>query len=501
MTLAIVYSRALCGMDAPEVAVEVHLSMGLPSFTLVGLPDTEVKESRERVRAAIIQSGFDFPARRIVVNLAPAELPKDSGRFDLPIAIALLAASGQIPLAQLEQYEFAGELALTGGLRAVRGALPMALQTRKVGRTFILPQESAQQAALLEDAPILAASTLAEVCAHLHGLAPLNAPQKVTLQTAVHPLDMQDVKGQAMARLALEIAASGAHSLLMQGPPGTGKSMLAARLPGILPPMTEEESVLSAAVTSLGVSGFNLKDWGLRPYRSPHHSASAAALVGGGTDPKPGEISLAHLGVLFLDELPEFDRKVLENLREPLESGQVQISRVARQVTYPAKFQLVAAMNPCPCGYQGHPIRKCYCSPDAVARYRGRISGPLLDRIDLFCDVQTLTAQELQTLGAGEDSASVKARVLATRARQLARQGKYNAWLEGAEIDRYCDPKPAAKAILTAAIDKLGLSARAYHRILKVARTLADRDLCDTVGRNHVLSALQFRRSLGDKMA
>jgi magnesium chelatase family protein len=304
-----------------------------------------------------------------------------------------------------------------------------------------------------------------------------------------------------MARLALEIAASGAHSLLMQGPPGTGKSMLATRLPGILPPMTEEESVLSAAVTSLGVSGFNLKDWGVRPYRSPHHSSSAAALVGGGTDPKPGEISLAHLGVLFLDELPEFDRKVLENLREPLESGQVQISRVARQVTYPAKFQLVAAMNPCPCGYQGHPIRKCYCSPDAVARYRGRISGPLLDRIDLFCDVQTLTAQELQTLGAGEDSASVKARVLAARARQLARQGKYNAWLEGAEIDRYCDPEPAAKAILTAAIDKLGLSARAYHRILKVARTLADRDLCDTVGRNHVLSALQFRRSLGDKMA
>lgn len=502
MSLAIVYTRGRQGIAAPLVTVEVHISNGLPALNIVGLPEAAVKESKDRVRGALLNCHFEFPMQRVTVNMAPADIPKEGGRFDLPIALGILAASGQLPHRALQDMEFLGELSLGGELRPVAGVLPAALQARDAGRALVIPTGNADEAALVEAARVLPANHLLEVCAHINGQRPIMpaAFQPPAARDNDYP-DFSEVHGHFQVKRALEIAAAGRHNLLMMGPPGTGKSMLASRLPGILPPLSDEEALESAAIASVSDTPFNPQRWRQPPFRSPHHTASAPALVGGGGNPKPGEVSLATHGVLFLDELPEFDRKVLEVLREPLETGTITISRAARQVDFPARFQLIAAMNPCPCGYQGHPIRKCYCSPDAVARYRGRISGPLLDRIDLFCDVQTLSAQELQTLGAGEDSASVKARVLAARARQLARQGKYNAWLEGAEIDRYCDPEPAAKAILTAAIDKLGLSARAYHRVLKVARTLADRDLCDTVGRNHVLSALQFRRSLGDKMA
>jgi magnesium chelatase family protein len=347
MSLAVLHSRALTGMDAPEVTVEVHLSGGLPSFTIVGLPETEVKEARDRVRAALVNAHFEFPARRLTVNLAPADLPKESGRFDLPIALGILAASGQLPANRLDEYEFAGELSLTGDLRPVRGALAMTYKAHRCGRAFVLPRASAEEASLVRDAQILPANTLLEVCAHL---AQRESLQPYVREAAVTPqfeyLDLADVKGQAHAKRALEIAAAGGHSLLMVGPPGTGKSMLAARFAGILPPMSDAEALESAALQSLGSRGFRVEQFRRRPFRAPHHSASSVALVGGGSDPRPGEISLAHHGVLFLDELPEFERKVLEMLREPLESGRVAISRAARQAEFPARFQLIAAMNP-----------------------------------------------------------------------------------------------------------------------------------------------------------
>ncbi len=493
MSLAVLYSRALTGMDAPQVVVEVHLANGLPSFTIVGLPEAEVKESKDRVRAALQTAQFEFPARRITVNLAPADLPKESGRYDLPIALGILAASGQIPAATLSQYEFAGELALTGELRPVRGALAMTYKSYQSGRAFILPTESALEAALVNDAVIYPAKNLLEVCAHLSGrtlLVQLDAQRQT--QAIIYP-DFSEVKGQSGPKRALEIAAAGGHSVIMSGPPGTGKSMLASRFVGILPSMAEDEALESAALQSLN-GQYKVEHWKRRPFRSPHHTASGVALVGGGGVPRPGEISLAHRGVLFLDELPEFDRKVLEVLREPLESGHITISRAARQADFPAQFQLIAAMNPCPCGYLGHFNNKCRCTPDQVNRYKGKISGPLLDRIDLHIEVAALKEDELTKVADAEASETIRARVENARDVQLQRQGKANFALGSAEIDTYCQLDAAGLALLKTAISRLNLSARAYHRILKVARSIADLAGEVEIKPAHLAEAVQYRR-------
>ncbi len=495
MAVAVVKSRALAGMNAPEVIVEAHLANGLPAFTLVGLPETEVKEARDRVRAAIQNAHFEFPARRITVNLAPADLPKESGRFDLPIALAILAASGQIPATLLASAEFAGELALTGELRPVRGALAMALATRDTGRQLILPLVSAREAALASGVETLGAGHLLEVCAWLSGQGTLTTPDASAPSDPPNYPDFADVKGQTAARRALEVAAAGGHSLLMAGPPGTGKSMLATRLPGILPAMHETEALEAAAVQSLN-GNFKLEHWQRRPFRAPHHTASAVALVGGGGNPRPGEISLAHHGVLFLDELPEYSRQVLEVLREPLESGHITISRAARQADFPARFQLVAAMNPCPCGYLGHPTQACRDTPDQIARYRARISGPLLDRIDIQISVPALTQDELTQAGCGESSAAIRPRVQAARDRQMQRQGKPNTLLGTQEIDRWCALDPAAETLLKQAIARPNLSARAYHRVLKLARTIADLAGSEALSTAHIAEAIQYRRGV-----
>ncbi|WP_434778790.1 YifB family Mg chelatase-like AAA ATPase [Neisseria sp. Ec49-e6-T10] len=501
MSLAVVYSRALTGMDAPLVEVEAHLANGLPAFNIVGLPETEVKESRDRVRAAILQSGFEFPAKKITVNLAPADLPKESGRFDLPIAVGILAASGQIKNKQLLEYEFAGELALSGALRPIRGALAMVWQAIKAKRTFILPPSSAQSAALVKEAKVLCAPDLLSVCAHLNLLSQLEmvtAPEEPIYSPTVQA-DLIDVKGQESARFALELAAAGGHSLLFVGPPGTGKSMLATRLPSILPPMNSQELLESASLRSL-VHNQSESSFFDRPFRSPHHSASAVALVGGGSNPKPGEISLAHHGVLFLDELPEFDRKVLEVLREPLETGEIHISRANRQATFPARFQLIAAMNPCPCGYLGHATRSCRCSNESVQRYQSKISGPFLDRLDLTVQVPSLSAHELsQTQSQPESSRQVRERVLRARAIQEGRQGKVNASLTVQEIDMVANISSVARETLAELLEKLSLSARSFHRILRVSRTIADLAQEEEVGKHHILRAIAFRRVLTNK--
>jgi magnesium chelatase family protein len=498
MSLALITSRALAGMDAPEVTVEVHLGNGLPGISLVGLPDTEVKEARDRVRAALATCQFEFPAnRRITVNLAPADLPKESGRFDLPIALGILAASDQMRGAQLTQYEMVGELSLSGELRPVRGALAMAWRAARSGRSLILPAENAAEAALVKGVRVLPARTLLEVVAHFNGLGELTAFEGETPHFVPNYPDLADVRGQLQARRMLEVAAAGLHSLLFYGPPGTGKSMLASRLPGLLPPLSEEEALESAALQSLE-GRFDPVRWKQRPYRSPHHTSSGAALVGGGVNPKPGEISLAHNGVLFLDELPEFERRVLEALREPLETGQITVSRAARSADFPARFQLVAAMNPCPCGRLGSqlPQKTCRCTPDQIARYRGKLSGPLLDRIDLTLEVGTLDTAALQAAPTGEASEVVRLRVVAAHALQMARQGKLNAHLQSAEIDQHCAADDRARALLRQAIDKLGLSARAYHRTLRVARSIADLAAAEVISNAHVAEALQYRRGL-----
>ncbi|MEF7617102.1 YifB family Mg chelatase-like AAA ATPase [Aquincola sp. MAHUQ-54] len=502
MTLAVIASRALDGLDAPAVRVEVHLANGLPSFTLVGLADTEVKEARERVRAALAHSGLGFPHnKRITVNLAPADLPKESGRFDLPIALGILAANEQIDAGRLERHEFAGELSLAGELRPIRGALALAFAVRRAGsgRSLVLPAESAAQAALVDDVVVCGARHLLDVVAALQpgdGAEPLPRTAPPVLLASADGPDLRDVRGQAAVKRVLEIAAAGGHSLLMVGAPGTGKSMLAQRLPGLLPPMGEDEALASAAIASLASKGFDLAQWRVRPVRAPHHSASAAALVGGGSPPRPGEISLAHGGVLFLDELPEFPRSALEALREPLETGRVTLSRAARQATYPARFQLVAAMNPCPCGYLGSPPaagRSCRCTPDMVLRYQGRLSGPLLDRIDLQVDVPNVPPAELMQAPPGESSRDVAARVAAARARQQARQGRVNAELEAADVPLHCVPDAAAGTLLQRAAERLGWSGRGLHRTLRVARTLADMEGAAAIGVPHVAEALQYR--------
>src|SRR5437868_4069003 len=489
MTVATVASRALAGIDAPEVTVEVHLGPGLPAFHIVGLPDAEVREARDRVRAALNHARFEFPARRITVNLAPAELPKDSSRFDLPIALGILAASGQLALEAFEAQEFAGELSLTGELRPVRGALAMALSARCAGRAFILPHSNAPQAALADGARILPARTLLEVVAHLAGEVPLQQyVPDVSPRPPLYP-DFSEVKGQQQVKRALEVAAAGGHSVLMIGPPGTGKSMLAARFPGILPEMSEGEALEVAAIHSVSNSGFDAQRWRERPYRAPHHSASGPALVGGGNLPRPGEISLAHQGVLFLDELPEFDRDVLEALREPLESGRISIARAARQAQFPARFQLLAAMNPCPCGHCGDRNGRCRCTPERIARHRGRISGPLADRIDIKLEVPAPREAELVAPIAGESSGAIKARVERARASQLARQGNANAGLGTRDIDRHCATDRDGDQLLRHALARLLLSARAYQRVLRVARTIADLAGAATIGAVHIPEA------------
>ncbi len=474
MSLSIIFTRAQLGIEAPLVTVETHLSGGLPGFAIVGLPETAVKESKDRVRSALLNSHFTFPQKRITVNLAPADLPKEGGRYDLAIALGILAASAQIPADLLQNLEFVGELALSGELRPVRGAITAVLASRSAGRQLVVAKGNAAEVALCPRAGALSAESLLAVCAHLHQREDLPVAQTVPLERARASADLVDVKGQLQARRALEVAAAGGHNLLFYGPPGTGKSMLASRLAGILPPLDENEAIEVAAIRSL-VDREVSADWMARPYRHPHHTASSIAMVGGGSNPKPGEITLAHRGILFLDELPEFPRSVLEVMRQPLETGAVSISRASAQVNFPARFQLIAAMNPCPCGYFGDDNDRCRCSTAQVQRYRQKISGPLLDRIDLHVPVRPLPIAELQGSPAGgESSAEVRKRVQIAYNRQVARQGKHNARLAGKELLAHCHLDAQAGRILAFAMERLQLSARAYDRILKVARTLAD---------------------------
>ncbi len=507
MSLSLVRSRALIGLQAPAVTVEVHLANGLPSFTLVGLADVEVKEARERVRSALQNSGLDFPHnQRITVNLAPADLPKDSGRLDLPIALGILAASGQIDAQQLSHYEFAGELSLSGELRPIRGALAMSLVLRQhqVRTRLVLPPGSAEEAALVPDAEVFRARHLLDVVQQFLP-ATHNPPAEprdgwVRMDSSApsqppHYADLADVKGQVGVKRVLEIAAAGGHSLLMVGPPGSGKSMLAQRFAGLLPPMNTEEALESAAIASLA-GRFDLSRWAQRPTGQPHHSASAVALVGGGSPPRPGEISLAHHGVLFLDELPEFPRAALEGLREPLETGSITIARAARRAEFPARFQLIAAMNPCPCGYLGSATRRCRCTPDQISRYQSKLSGPLLDRIDLHIEVPSLPAHELLHAPPGESTQAIAARSAQARERAMARQACVNAHLQGQAIDAQAHLSDKAAALLQKAAAQLGWSGRSVHRSLKVARTIADLAGSVTVEAQHMAEAVQYRRVL-----
>lgn len=505
MSFAQVFTRSVVGLHAPQVTVEVHLSQGLPALTIVGLPEASVRESKDRVRSAIINSGYEFPNRRLTINLAPADLPKDGARLDLPIAIGILAASGQLDVSALSQFEFIGELALNGDLRAVTGSLAVARAIKQDGtnnpqaRTLIAPAQSAHDAAKVQELTVLGANSLMAVCRHLDSIGGILPKDGNTLAQAInhskevatqYKLDLADVKGQHHARRALEVAATGGHSLLFKGVPGSGKTLMASRLPSILPPLTDEEALEVASTYSVAGIAY---DYGTRPFRECHHTISAVALVGGGSRPKPGEITLANKGVLFLDELPEFDRKVLEVLRQPIESKEIIISRANSQVSFPANFQLIAAMNPCPCGYHGDKSNRCHCSAVSIERYQERLSGPLMDRIDLHVTVPALPIEDLQNHTQSESSDTVRTRVVKARNLAISRQGKANSELNPSELEKYAPLGEAEQALMKSAQLRLNLSARSYHRIIRVARTISDLAQSEHINTTHLAEALSYR--------
>ncbi len=495
MGLSRVHSRGCTGVEAPHITVEVHLSGGLPSMHMVGLPETAVKESKDRVRSALLNSGFQWPQSRITISLAPAELPKEGGGFDLPIALGILAASQQIPEKHFDDCEFLGELSLNGELRSVRGVLPAAIRSRDSNRMLVVPAVNAAEAALVKGGEKYSGATLLEIANWISGGEPLGPCEPRPRGKPPKLPDLCDVIGLPGPKRALEVAAAGSHHLLMAGPPGTGKTLLASRLPGILPPMTEAESLEVASLASISHTGLDHQLWGIRPFRTPHHSCSGVALAGGGSRPRPGEISLAHNGVLFLDELPEYGRHTLEILREPMECGRIVISRAARQAVFPARFQLIAAMNPCPCGLSGDESGRCMCSAEQIQRYRSRVSGPLLDRIDIQVEVLRPKASILSTpMGNIETSKAVRERVITSRWIQMKRAGKPNALLNNGELKQFCHIEGDTLQLLEQAAEQLYLSPRACHRILKVSRTIADLDPSDNIRSRHVAEAIAYRR-------